>query len=180
MFIPVNEDGMGGARIAERSPSPKASPITGVAAADLPRERLARCGVEARKDHELLAIVLGTGYKGSHVLEVAQRIIDVRAKEELLEMDLRQLSMLKGVGKAKASVLVAAFELARRALQEGLGIAPVISCPADALPLLSEIKDQRKEYFLCLYLNARNQVIHKEIISIGSLSASIVHPREVF
>ena len=57
---------------------------------------------------------------------------------------------------------------------------PIISTPVETIPLLAEIKDQRKEYFVCLYLNARNQVIHKEVISIGSLSASIVHPREVF
>ena len=167
-------------QIAECSASHKASPISGVAAADLPRERLARYGAEALKDYELLAMVLGTGYKGSHVLEVAQRILDEHPKEELLNMDLGQLAQLKGVGKAKAGVLVAAFELGRRAMQEGLGVLPVISSPTETLPLLAEIKDQRKEYFLCLYLNARNQVIHKEVISIGSLSASIVHPREVF
>jgi DNA repair protein RadC len=80
----------------------------------------------------------------------------------------------------QASRVVVAFELARRGLQRGLGLLPTISCPAEAVPLLGEIKDQRKEHFLCLYLNARNQVVHKEVISIGSLSASIVHPREVF
>ena len=80
----------------------------------------------------------------------------------------------------QAGRLVAAFELGRRGLQQGLGLLPTISCPAEAVPLLAEIKDQRKEHFLCLYLNARNQVVHKEVISIGSLSASIVHPREVF
>jgi DNA repair protein RadC len=90
------------------------------------------------------------------------------------------LRRLRGVGRVKAALLVAAFELARRGLRLGLGVQPIISCPADAVPLLTEIRDQRKEHFLCLYLNARNQVTHKEVISIGSLSASIVHPREVF
>ena len=75
---------------------------------------------------------------------------------------------------------MAAFELARRGLHKGLGVQPIVSCPADTLPLLTELKGQRREHFLCLYLNARNQVVHKEVISIGSLSASIVHPREVF
>ena len=97
-----------------------------------------------------------------------------------MSFDLEQLSRLKGVGKAKAAILLAAFELARRALDKGLGVLPIISTPTETIPLLAEIKDQRKEYFVCLYLNARNQVIHKEVISIGSLSASIVHPREVF
>jgi DNA repair protein RadC len=84
------------------------------------------------------------------------------------------------MGRAKAGVLVAAGELARRGLRKGLGVLPVISSPAETLPLLAEIKDQRREHFVCLFLNARNQVIHREVVSIGSLSASIVHPREVF
>ena len=93
---------------------------------------------------------------------------------------LGQLSRIKGLGKAKAGVLVATFELARRGLHKGLGVRPVISAPGDALSMLSDIKDQQREHFLCLYLNARNQVIHKEVVSIGSLSSAIVHPREVF
>ena len=146
----------------------------------LPRERLARDGVEALRDSELLALVLGTGYRGCNVLDVARSIVEKHDLGELLSFDLGQLSRLKGVGKAKAAILLAAFELARRALDKGLGVLPIISTPAETIPLLADIKDQRKEYFVCLYLNARNQVIHKEVISIGSLSASIVHPREVF
>jgi DNA repair protein RadC len=60
-----------------------------------------------------------------------------------------------------------------------MGLRTVIACPADTLPLLGEIREERREHFLCLYLNARKQVIYKEIVSIGSLSASIVHPREI-
>ena len=148
--------------------------------ADLPRERLDRCGAEALKDYELLAIILGTGYRGCGVLEVARAVLEAHPKEDLMTMDARQLSRLKGLGNAKASILVASFELARRALDKGLGVLPVISSPAEIVPMLADIKDQRKEYFVCLYLNARNQVIHREVVSIGSLSASIVHPREVF
>ncbi|NKB68043.1 MAG: DNA repair protein RadC [Candidatus Latescibacteria bacterium] len=155
-------------------------PGTAVAAVELPRERLIRYGAEALRDYELLAIVLGTGYRGRHVLGVARDILADSPKERLLGLGIEQLSRLAGVGQAKACTLVAAFELARRALQQGLGLAPVIASPAEAVPLLAEIKDQRKEHFLCLYLNARHQLIHKEVISIGSLSASIVHPREVF
>lgn len=146
----------------------------------LPRERLQRLGPEALKDHELLAIILGTGFKGRHVLAVAQDVLAKHPKEELLALDVATLSRQQGLGKVKAAMLVAAFELARRALHQGLGVLPVIARPTDTVALLADIKDQRKEHFLCLYLNARNQVIHKEVISIGSLSASIVHPREVF
>ncbi len=161
-------------------PRRKGSPIAEVAPVELPRERLARYGVEALKDCELLAIMLGTGYKGHNVLEVANAVLESHPKEELIAMRLEELSRLKGLGKVKAATLVAAFELTRRGLQLGMGILPAISTPGETVPLLAEIKDQRKEFFLCLYLNARNQMIHKEIISIGSLSASIVHPREVF
>ena len=147
---------------------------------ELPRERLARYGAAAIKDYELLAIILGTGYRGCNVIDVARSVIESHPKEELMSMELKQLAQLKGIGGAKASVLLAGFELARRALDKGLGLLPVIANPADAIPMLAEVKDQRKEYFICLYLNARNQVIHKEVVSIGSLSASIVHPREVF
>ena len=75
---------------------------------------------------------------------------------------------------------MAAFELARRGLYKGMSVRPVIRSPTDILPLLAGIKDQRREHFLCLFLNARKQVIHPEIVSIGSLSSVIVHPREVF
>ena len=149
-------------------------------AGELPRERLARLGPQALKDHELLAAVLGTGYRGRHVVDLAESILTDYPNESLLDMNIGQLSRIKGVGKAKAGVLVAAFELARRGLHKGLGVRPVIRSPIDVLPLLADVKDEQREHFLCLYLNARNQVIHKEVVSIGSLSSSIVHPREVF
>lgn len=147
---------------------------------DLPRERLARCGVTALRDDELLALVLGTGVRGASVIDVAADVLRHHPPEQLVTMDLPQLQDLRGLGRAKAGTLIAAFELARRGLRQGLGLLPGISAPADAIPLLTDIKDQRKEFFLCLYLNARHQMIHKEVVSIGSLSASIVHPREVF
>ena len=166
-----------GARLAEGRAT---SFSPGLAAVELPRERLARQGPEALKDHELLALLLGTGYRGRNVLEVAKAILEAHPAAELMGLDLEELARLKGLGKAKAAMLVAAIELVKRGLERGLGVLPLISCPAEVVPLLAEIKDQRKEHFLCLYLNARNQVVHKEVISIGSLSASIVHPREVF
>ena len=97
-----------------------------------------------------------------------------------MTMPLHTLAALKGIGRAKACVFVAAFELTRRGLSKGIGVLPVISRPLDVVPALADIVGQRKEFFVCLFLNARNQVIHKEVVSIGSLCASIVHPREVF
>ena len=153
--------------------------IAGVADVDMPREKLERLGPEGLRDEELLAILLRTGYEGKNVLEVAGAILRKHPPEALLEMGLEALVRIKGIGRAKAAGLVAGFELARRALNQGIGIAPQISRPADVLPVIADIKDRRKEYFVAVFLNARNQVICREDVSVGSLNASLVQPREV-
>lgn len=137
-----------------------------------PCQRLATHGAEALHTAELLSVVIGGNP------HIAGRLLEVISLAEIANSPVGDLS--PRLTPRQASRLVAAFELARRGFRQGLDLRPVISCPAEAVPLMADIKDQRKEHFLCLYLNARNQVIHKEVISIGSLSASIVHPREVF
>ena len=154
--------------------------IDGVADMDLPREKLNRVGAEALRSEELLAILLRTGYEGSHVLKVAKQVIDQYSCDRLIRMSLDDLQAIKGIGRAKASVLVAAFELARRALDTDVGIAPTINSPRDVLPIVADIKDHKKEHFVALFLNGRNQVIRREDVSVGSLSQTLVHPREVF
>lgn len=154
--------------------------ISGVADVDMPREKLERLGPEALRDEELLAILLRTGYEGRNVLEISRGIIKRFSVNKLVEMDLNKLTTIKGIGRAKAAGLVAGFELAKRGLNQGMGIAPSITSPVDVLGLLTDIKDRRKEYFVALFLNARNQVICREDVSVGSLNASLVHPREVF
>ena len=154
--------------------------IAGVADVDMPREKLERLGPEALRDEELLAILLRTGYEGRNVLEISRGIIKRYPVNKLVDMDLKELTTIKGIGRAKAAGLVAGFELAKRGLNQGIGIEPTITSPADVLGLLTDIKDLRKEYFVALFLNARNQVICRENVSVGSLNASLVHPREVF
>ena len=114
------------------------------------------------------------------MLKVTRAILRKHPPSALLEMGFEALTRIKGIGRAKGAGLVAAFELSRRALNQGMGIAPAISRPADVLPVIADIKDRRKEYFVAVFLNARNQVICREDVSIGSLNASLVHPREVF
>lgn len=154
--------------------------ISGVADVDMPREKLERLGPEALRDEELLAILLRTGYEGRNVLEISRGIIKRFSVNKLVDMDLNKLTTIKGIGRAKAAGLVAGFELAKRGLNQGMGIAPSITSPVDVLGLLTDIKDRRKEYFVALFLNARNQVICREDVSVGSLNTSLVHPREVF
>lgn len=154
--------------------------IVGVADVDMPREKLERLGPEGLRDEELLAILLRTGYEGRNVLEISRGIVKRYPVNKLVDMDLKELTTIKGIGRAKAAGLVAGFELAKRGLNQGIGIEPTITSPADVLGLLTDIKDLRKEYFVALFLNARNQVICRENVSVGSLNASLVHPREVF
>ena len=151
-------------------------PLYAVGSLEAPtcRDRLVTSGPEALRDSELLTVALGTDE------DDARALVERFGFEELFTLSVEKLARLKGLGPAKAAALLASMEMARRALHKGLGILPVISTPTETIPMLAEIKDERKEFFVCLYLNARNQVIHKEVISIGSLSASIVHPREVF
>ena len=131
-----------------------------------------QCGMENLRDGELLVMSLNI------TEQKARAIIEKHTLSGLLTLPITTLQ--KELGKHKARILLSSFELAKRAFQKGLGILPVISCPADTIPFLTNIKDEQREHFLCIYLNARNQVIQKETISVGSLSASIVHPREVF
>ncbi len=152
----------------------------GVADIDLPREKMERLGPEALRNEELLAVLLRTGYEGKNVLEIASEILVKRSPEELMKMGLAELTRIKGIGRAKAAGMMAAFEFSRRGLGKGIGIAPTITSPADLVPIVSDIKDRRKEYFVAVFLNARNQVICREDVSVGSLNASLVHPREVF
>ena len=136
------------------------------------KEKFEQCGVENLRDGELLILSLGVSE------EKARKVVEQVPLIQLLDRSLTELGRL--FGKDKARKLMCSFELSKRAFQKNLGIRPDISCPIDTLPFLTEIQDKPKEYFMCLYLNARNQMIHKEVISIGSLSASIVHPRECF
>ncbi len=143
-----------------------------------PREKLSRLGPEGLKNSELLALLLRTGYKGKNVFMLADGILKKYPEKVLFEMPYNQLSKIKGIGKSKAASIIAGYELGKR-LQDKKTRA-TISTPNDVLNLVDEIRTRKKEHFVALYMNARNELVHKEIISIGILDASIVHPREVF
>ncbi len=145
-----------------------------------PRERLAEKGVDALKDWELLSILLQSGYRGTSVLKLSKRVLTQHPLKELTEMPLGELEKLKGIGRAKACVIRAAFALSRRAFMLDDGLLPSVKTPQDAVDQVAEIRRLKKENFVLLCLNARNQVIHRETVSVGTLNASLVHPREVF
>lgn len=121
-----------------------------------------------------------TGYRGKNVLELASQLLKKYPNEKLFNLSYKQLSSLKGIGKAKASTILSAKELFHRIYRSNKISVPIIKTPYDAIAQVNEIRTRKKENFVALYLNARNEVLHKEFISIGILDTSIVHPREVF
>jgi len=147
---------------------------------EMPREKLIERGTVNLTDSELMAVLLRTGTKGKNVLEMSKDILDKFPKKKLLSLDFEKLSKIKGIGSGKACLLLAAFELTKRALEVEDSNLPIILSSKDASAQLQEICNAKKEHFVALYLGARNQLIHKETISIGTLNASLIHPREVF
>ena len=154
--------------------------ITDLPKHERPREKLIERGPTGLRDKELLAIILRTGYTGKNVIEVSSEILKKFPMKKLLAMSYDDLLQIKGIDARKACSLLAAFELTKRALDVEDNNLPFINSAKDAVAQLQELRTAKKEHFIVLYLNARNQLIHKETISIGTLNASLVHPREVF
>ncbi len=147
---------------------------------DLPREKIGRLGAAGLANDELIALLLRTGYRGRNVFKMARELLADFALPKLSELSVAELRKIKGLGASKAGILAACFELGRRVTGEGLGVLPVLSRPQDAVAQCGDILERKKETLLGFYLNGRNQMILREVLSVGSLDASIVHPREVF
>ena len=148
-----------------------------------PRERLQKLGADALSAQEILALILGRGIAGESVMVTTQRLLSQFGNlKGIANASLEELSQVKGIGLAKASQIKAAFELASRL--EGYseaGDKPLVKTPEEVVNLVrSRLKGKKKEYFLALLLDTRNQLIKVSEISVGSLDSSIVHPREVF
>jgi len=146
-----------------------------------PRERLIRYGPESLSNAELLGIILRTGSKEENVVSLCSRILSEYSIKQLSLANVARLMQVHGVGKAKAAQISAVFELARRLETFIEEPKRKISSPKDVYALMyPKMREQKKEKFITLYLDTKNQILKEEVISIGSLNASIVHPREVF
>ncbi|RJS59838.1 DNA repair protein RadC [Bacillus sp. PK3_68] len=156
--------------------------IRDVPAEERPRERLVAYGAASLSTHELLAIILRTGTKDESVLQLANRLLKTFEGLRLLkEASLEEMTSIKGIGEAKAIQIISALELGRRVSQLRFEERYVIRSPEDGADyVMEEMRFLTQEHFVCLYLNTKNQVLHKQTLFIGSLNASIVHPREVF
>ena len=148
---------------------------------DRPRERLIRQGAESLSNQELIAILLRTGTKEESVLTLANRVLNYFEKlHELKYATIEEILSIKGIGQAKAVQILAAVELGRRLAQKQVDSRFTIRSPQDAATfLMPEMSSLKQENFVVLFLNVKNQVLHKQTIFIGSLNASIVHPREI-
>jgi len=141
-----------------------------------PREKLKERGASALSDTELIAVILGSGSKGQDVLSLSSKVAKLLA-ENKGKLSMEQLSEIEGIGQAKASQILAGFELSRRYfVKETIRITGA----SDILPLIKDIAGKQQEHFICISLNGANEVIENRIVTVGLLDKSQVHPREVF
>jgi DNA repair protein RadC len=147
-----------------------------------PRERLVNEGPDKLSNQDLFAILLRTGTKKESVLELSQKLLKhFEGIRMLKDASVEEITMISGIGKAKAVQILAALELGKRMNRLTYDDRYVIRSPQDgANYVMEEMRFLSQEHFVCLYLNTKNQVLHKQTVFIGSLNASIVHPREVF
>ena len=127
-----------------------------------------------------MAILLGTGVEGKNVIEVAKQILNKYSKKRLLKLTYNDLSKIKGIGPAKACTILAAAELVKRALKIGEETLPVIRSTKDVIAQVGYLRNKLREHLVATYLNARNEMLFRKHIFIGTLDANIAHPREIF
>lgn len=146
---------------------------------DRPREKFLEKGPDALTDSELLAILLGSGIKGTNVKVLAQKILK-KFGDNFLNVSVDDLTQISGIGQTKALQISSALALSKRIFDKQNSLDNLILSAQDAIVLVSDLKDKKQEHLVCLYLNARNALLKKETISIGTLDKSIIHPRDIY
>ncbi|MDA8139422.1 MAG: DNA repair protein RadC [Desulfobacteraceae bacterium] len=150
--------------------------IQEIAEADRPREKLQRKGVHCLSDVELLAVLLGSGNRQCDVMALAGKLLQILDRTGPSPA-MEDLVAVHGMGKAKAALVMAGLEFARRRIRpHGFKI----SFPPDAYPLIRHMADRTQEHFLTISLNGANEVIAIRTVSVGLVNRALVHPREVF
>ena len=151
-------------------------PIKEIPEQDRPREKLMRKGPSALSDQELLAVLLGKGTPEMEVMTLADKLARV-IDEKGLGVRIEDLTSFEGVGEAKATLILAAIEFARRRIKpEGAKI----ETPADLLPHVRHYADRKQEHLLCASINGANEILNIRVISIGLIDRTPIHPREVY
>lgn len=146
---------------------------------DRPRERFLKKGPEALSKSDLLAILLGSGIKGKNVQQLSQQIIKKFGKD-FLNITVDDLKDISGIGEAKALQIVSAISLVKRFYTEDQTNEVIVRNSQDVVSITYDLRDKKKEHLVCLYLNARNVLLRKEVVSVGLLDKALLHPREIF
>jgi len=145
-----------------------------------PRERLKQNGVEALSSSELLAIILQNGTQKENIIDISNRLLSKHSLDKLSEFSILELKSIPGIGDAKAMQIMALFELSKR-IKGGSIAEKVVNNSEDiAKYYMEKLRDKKKEYFIAVFLDSKNKIIKDEVISVGTLNSSLVHPREVF
>lgn len=149
---------------------------------DRPRERLLKYGSSHLSNQELLAILLGSGTKQESVMDLSNRVLmHFEGIKLLSDASIEEFTAIKGIGPAKGISMLAAIELGKRMSSYKSDERYIIRSPEDGADyIMEEMRSLMQEHFVVIFLNTKNQIIHSQTIFIGSLNASIVHPREVF
>ncbi|MFA5128311.1 MAG: DNA repair protein RadC [Patescibacteria group bacterium] len=155
--------------------------IRDMADEDRPRERLIKYGAESLSTEELLTVVLNTGTRKEEVMHMVKRIIKEYGEKNIGNpFKIESFAKEADIPTVKACQIAACFEIGRRFFKETPGRQASIRTAKQAYEYLKDMRDLSKEQLRGLYLNSRYRLIHDEIISVGSLTANIVHPREVY
>lgn len=142
-----------------------------------PREKLARFGAKRLTDLELLQILIGSGNQQASAKQIAKHLLKM-IKERGSEITYEEVESLQGIGPARASEIIALFELGKRYLLPA--DRPVVNDAEDAFEQLGHLKNKKQEYFVVLTLDGANRLIDNAVVFQGTLDQSFIHPREIF
>lgn len=149
---------------------------------DRPRERLLSFGANHLSNQELLAILIGSGTREESAMDLSNRILmHFEGVRLLADATIEELTAIKGIGPAKGVAILAAIEIGKRINRYVPQERYIIRSPKDGADyVMEEMRNLKQEHFVVLFLDTKNQIVHRQTIFIGSLNASIVHPREIF
>lgn len=149
--------------------------IKDISKEDRPREKLLARGVSALSSEELLQVIIGSGVQGHDVVKISKELLKLlEANNGKLTLD--EISAIKGVSTATTSKLLASLEVANRFTKTGTKIREI----EDVAMILSDIRNKKQEHFVVLTLDGADRLIDRHIVSIGTVNASLIHPRDVF
>lgn len=158
----------------------KANRIKDLPLSNRPREKLLLKGSENLSDAELIAILLGTGTKKYNAVSLATQVLQKYPLPKLATTGVSDMEKIPGIGKVKALHIHAALELGKRVFAPSALTKTVIYDTNDVIAACRDIITKKQEYMLVLYLNARHELIQKEVIGMGSVNALVIEPKEIF